>query len=465
MKWEHLLIAIVLIAVNFGCKFYFLDNSSFNLDEAYSVYHSQQDLSELSQIFEKEANPPSHFLILHGWIKCFGISEISTRSLSLLFSSLVIGLAFCFFRLKTTLLNAILLAIGIAFCEPLFFYGNEARVHAMSGFAGVLSFYLLIRATEKITFKRLFFHSASLILLLYLHYANIVLVLVEIPIVLLLLFRKNTIKLSWIYLVAVLAVSPIFFWITSDKIASTSSWIQAPSTNAIWPMWIQFSNGSIWLGVVFISSLVVSFVFIKNWLNKIILTIPIVYIFAAFWVSLYVPFFLERYIFVGALLILFSLGFFISKIEKTILPLILSGTFFLVLLLTFNARTSTGEDWRGAVNYAKSNYKEAHFLVSPVFMYRPFLYYSDKEEFKLAGEVFKRSYKKNKYFIDNIDDELFEYINPEQLIYISKKADDADNLFVLKKHFNVLEDRWFEGLHMLILEKASLSSSGIDSQI
>lgn len=465
MKWQHLLIALLLVSLNFGSKFQFLHSSSFNLDEAYSVYYSQQDLSELSQIFEKEANPPTHFLLLHGWIKWFGISEISVRSLSLLFSSLVVGLAFLLFRSKTTLVNALLLAVGIAFCEPLFFYGNEARVHAISGFAGVLSFFFLLRAIELATLKRLVIHSISLVLLMYLHYANFVLILVEIPIVCLIIFRKNTFKYSWVYLIGLLSIVPIMFWITSDKVSSTSSWIHSPSPDELWPMWIQFSNGANWFGFTLIVALAASFILVKKWINKLVMLLPILYIAAAFFVSMYVPFFIERYIFVGALLILFCIGYAISKLEMKNLQLLSSASFVLLLILTFNIKTSTGEDWKGAVNYVKTYYPEAHTLVAPVFMYRPFLYYADQDEFKLAGDAIKRSYNKQMYFIDNVGHELFNYIKPDTLIYISKKADDVENIFILKEHFKVIEDRWFIGLHLLVLEKKAFSSSGIDSQI
>ena len=47
------------------------------LDEPFSIFHSQQPIQEFWKIFEQGNNPPLHFLLLHVWIKLYGISAFA----------------------------------------------------------------------------------------------------------------------------------------------------------------------------------------------------------------------------------------------------------------------------------------------------------------------------------------------------------------------------------------------------
>ncbi|MBL4704996.1 MAG: glycosyltransferase family 39 protein [Flavobacteriales bacterium] len=452
MKWKHLCIALLLAAINFGVKFSFLDDSSFNLDEAYSVYYAQQDIPELSKIFEKEANPPTHFLLLHYWMDWFGISEIGTRSLSLLFSSLVMALIYLIFKSRLKLFETLIIVVGFGFCDPLFFYGNEIRVHAISAFAGVLSLFFLLNAVKRPNIKNLFLHGFSLTLLVYLHYANSILIAVEGIIILSFIFKRAHIRFLWIYILIILSIIPVAFWISGAKISSTSSWLTVPTLDSIWPMWVKLSNGIPWIGIIFLTIICLGILMVKGLTNKLIIAMPIFYLLLAFGISQYIPLFLERYLLIGALLILFSAAYSISFItSKTVRPILLIGS-VLLLGFSFTSKTEKGEDWRGVNNYIKKYHAHAHVLVTPVFMYRPYLYYADQDEFITAGDILPRCFKKNTYFIDLFGPELFDYIHPKELIYVSKNPNDLQNLLALHELFIFQEERWFEGLHLIVYQ-------------
>lgn len=454
MKWKSLAMVLALIAINFGAKFIFLDDSSVNLDEAYSIYHSQQELAELSTIFEKEANPPTYFLILHYWIKWFGISQVAVRALSLLFSSFIIGLGYLLLRPKIKWFETILMAVALAFCESLFYYGIEARVHALTCFVGTCSILLLLKVYQSPHLNRLsvrgaavILHALSLLALLYLHYANSILIALELMVLMTFMFRKSHLRYSWIYGVSALGIIPVIFWISADKIASTSSWLGSPSLENIWPMWVQLSNGSNWLAVVFIASILLAVFLIKGLTNKLIVSLPFLYIGLAYLISQYIPLFLERYLAFGAILIILCLGFTISQIRTTQVRWPVYLTLAILLAISFNPQTGKGEDWRGAVAHIKQTHPEADVLVSPVFMYRPYLYYADRTEFEKAGDIIKRCYAKRMYFVNQMGGEFFNYMRPAELIYISKNPDDANNLKRITEYYRLVDDKWFEGLH------------------
>ena len=67
---------LFFILLGFVLKGLYLGSNSLGGDEPFSVYHSQLSLEHLLGIFQSENNPPLHFLLLHYWIKFFGISEM-----------------------------------------------------------------------------------------------------------------------------------------------------------------------------------------------------------------------------------------------------------------------------------------------------------------------------------------------------------------------------------------------------
>src|SRR5579862_6790896 len=55
------------------------------VDEAYSVLTASDSLSGVIADLRNDNSLPVYYLLLHGWIACFGISEIATRVPSIFF--------------------------------------------------------------------------------------------------------------------------------------------------------------------------------------------------------------------------------------------------------------------------------------------------------------------------------------------------------------------------------------------
>src|SRR5260221_12016 len=83
--WEMLL-AMLIFLVNLFLKSYQISNETIYGDEANSIYVSQQSFSKILAYMQYDQNPPAYFIILHLWIKLTGVSDISLKFLSIIFS-------------------------------------------------------------------------------------------------------------------------------------------------------------------------------------------------------------------------------------------------------------------------------------------------------------------------------------------------------------------------------------------
>jgi len=93
-------------------------------------------------------NSPFYYLLLHGWMEIFGLSDFSARSFSVLFSVLIIGMTFLFGR-RFFSSSLGLVAAGITAIEPFFIaYSHQARNYCLTFFLTLLATYLFLQIIE-----------------------------------------------------------------------------------------------------------------------------------------------------------------------------------------------------------------------------------------------------------------------------------------------------------------------------
>lgn len=78
-KSTYFILGLILVA-GFLLRIYKLSSQSIWLDEAYSIYHSQQNFMHVVSF--KDLSPPLYYILLHFWIRLTGTSEFSVRLLS-----------------------------------------------------------------------------------------------------------------------------------------------------------------------------------------------------------------------------------------------------------------------------------------------------------------------------------------------------------------------------------------------
>ncbi len=118
---------------------------SFWRDEAFSYLLAKKNLLDILILSARDFSPPLYSLLLHFWLKIFGMSEIALRSLSLITFAAVLYVCYLFltdiFKIKMRWAYVYLLLFLL---NPfLNYYAFEARMYMLFALLATLSFYYL----------------------------------------------------------------------------------------------------------------------------------------------------------------------------------------------------------------------------------------------------------------------------------------------------------------------------------
>ncbi len=241
-KW---IIALLLAAQTILC-FSVVNQFPISLDEPFSIFHSQQSLSELLAIFETSNNSPLHFVLLHFWIKLFGISPLAVRSLSIVISLLTIVVLYKFGRRFWQKEFAVLLVGLFIFSRLNHYVALEARMYGLFS----LFFVLILRDLHQLltTNKRVFIQLALWnVLLMYTHYLGGVVVVLEVILFLVYIKRWNNTRILQVVLSGVIALILFFpglqlFFNRSLNFASAGTWVSSPGIIDLWINFVKLFN-------------------------------------------------------------------------------------------------------------------------------------------------------------------------------------------------------------------------------
>jgi mannosyltransferase len=145
-----------------------------------AIHSARLDLSGLfHSVAHTEGSPPLYFILLDGWIRLFGGSEAGIRSLSALFGTATIPLAFVIGRRLASQRVGVVAAALVAFNPLLVWFSQEARPYALLVLLSGVSFLLFALALERPTGRRLGGWAAASALAFATHYFAGLLILPE----------------------------------------------------------------------------------------------------------------------------------------------------------------------------------------------------------------------------------------------------------------------------------------------
>lgn len=314
---------------------------SFWRDEAFTYLLAKQNILNIITITAKDFNPPLYYFLVHFWMKIFGPSEISLRTISLILFWLTIYVLYMILRdIFNIPFKKIIMYLFLAVLNPLLlYYAFEARMYTMLAFFAALSSYAFLTKRKKL-------FLLSTVLGLYTHYFMIFVSIMQIGWYLILHRKRRNRKELFHYLTPILFFLPwLLIVIKAKGMGADSFWIEKPSLATFIQLpgiiFTGFENGlrfyhkeiaRVSLGLLVL--LGYGFVSLrkhvqpkKTYLLYIVLWgIGLPFLIAL--ISLIKPMFLPRYLIfstIGLLLLVFSVLEHTPKLSRIIIYLLLIG--------------------------------------------------------------------------------------------------------------------------------------------
>jgi len=135
-----------IMAVGVGLRFMLIGSKSLWLDEAGMAWRVWQPFGlMLSDVIAHDTHPPLYYVLVYGWKGVFGWGDASLRGFSAAMGVVTVPLVYALggllFDKKTGAAAALLFAVS----SYQVYFGQEARLYALTGLLGVLATYLLAR--------------------------------------------------------------------------------------------------------------------------------------------------------------------------------------------------------------------------------------------------------------------------------------------------------------------------------
>ena len=385
-------IPAALLLLNFSIKIIYLSSGDISGDEPFTIFYSQVDFNTFSAMLKTENNPPFFFLLMHYWIKLFGISSFSARFMPLLFSTLTVlfiyktGLKF--FNLRIAIITSLL----FTFSNFHIFFAHETRVDSLFTLLTTVSMYsFLSLVRDKNQRKHFILLILSNTLLVYSHFFGFFVILIQIVSLISIKEIRQSIfkKYSIISLITFVLYLPyIKLLILRFSSSSHGTWVPAPNLEGLYNTLWKFSNAPVNTVLFLLILLTSSAALIMRWNKTDILKTVYVKV-TAIWflmpfllifiLSLHTPMFLDKY------LIFVSIGYYfliavainyLGKSDRIFYPVAAVSIF--LMLITCNPKSGSNRNTKEMVNsITQLKTKNTVVYMCPEWIDLGFVYYFD----------------------------------------------------------------------------------------
>lgn len=437
----------ILFAVNFIVKGIFLSSNSLGGDEPFSVYHAQMDILSIIKFLSEGNNPPLYEIILHYWIKFWGVSELSVRFPSLVFSSFTV--IFIYKIGAKYLNNRVALYSSILFiCSNYqILFAQQARVYSLLGLLSAMSMHYFLAllnqpVIEKSEKKYLNKYVINIIiintLIIYSHYFGFFILITQFLIVVSNKKLRTNHCRTFVLALAIIALlyTPNVYIILNRFLVSSihGTWVKPPNgIDSVYNMFRSLSNAP----VVTISALLIlttSLIKLKitkemSSINTRVIVFWFLFIFFfMFGISYFIPMFSERYIMPAAIAFYLTLGIsldYLIEIKKY--KYIIPSVVIVLFASTTEPNISNKRNVRETVDKIKTlKDEETLVIICPANFILNFTYYYDLKVFKEQrinynySNIHHSMRNKNIYAINNIQD--LDFKKWKHIIYLDAGA-------------------------------------------
>jgi len=451
----HIILPIVLMLLNLLIKGIYLSSNSIGGDEPFSIYIAQMNVLDIIKLLSQGNNPPLYEIILHFWIKIFGISAFSVRVPSLIFSTITVLYLYKFNNRYINNRVAILASIIFIFSNYHILFAHEARTYSLIGMFSVMSMYYFLNFLikdgkefqNKTSTKSLFDVNIILLilintLLIYSHYFGFFILLTQL---LFIVLNRVLLKEYWrtmliVFVGITILYSPNIIIVFNRFLdSSEGTWVKPPNgVVSIYNMIWTASNAPVVtvLSITILISALIKFIIkgprtLKP-ANKLVILWFVFIFFFMFFISYILPMFMDRYlmpaIVIYSTLLAISADYLVQKsYYQYVIPIII----ILLFIFTVKPNISNKRNVKETVMKVQ-NLKQDDAIVyfCPSWFDMNFIYYYDTECFKnyncqdIKKNIYEYMDSENIFAIDNwnqIDTIKIKKFN--KVIYIDAGAD------------------------------------------
>jgi hypothetical protein len=404
----------ILFGINVFIKILYAGSMHYWLDETSSIFRAQHSLIWMIRQSFTDPNPPLYFFMLKGWMSLFGISEFSTRLLSVIFSASTVFILYYISRQFFNRETAFYVSLIFTLAQIQLYFSHETRGYTIIVFMSALSFYFYLLTINKPGILNLLMYILTNTFLLYIHPVPVILIIIQF--ICLSLYFKSSRKGS-LYIIVGQVITAILFgaWVLKNSwVSKMQSWIPSPGPGQLKELIITYLNTKFIYYTAFGLLLIFIVILIVRWINKksvyedirsflILLLWGIFPILIIFLISQYSSRWDTRYMLFATPGLYLLISFLISKLPVNgLIRLALIIAILISSLINLKLNPIKGEDWPDAISFMKQHKDDSTMtIVCADYQFMSFSYYYDKDIFKQLDQAPKILKKDNIYFTKN----------------------------------------------------------------
>ncbi|NCB07044.1 MAG: DUF2723 domain-containing protein [Bacteroidia bacterium] len=449
------LVPALLFLVAFIWKYSFIEQRDISLDEPFTIFHAQSCLTDIIRLpANNEPTPPLFMLILHFWIKLFGISAKSVRVLPILFNALTVGYLYLIGKRFFNIWSGLTASLLFIFSTYHFFFGADTRTYAMLSFATACSLYYLLAILKNPECRKGFTGLiVSNLILIYGHYFGLLVVFMQFLVSFIYFGNKTIFKKIFKALIftGVLYLPMIVVLVKQFLISKNGTWLSPPQGSDYIRELKWFLNSGIGFTVAcYILGAGLLFAIFaklkKEQLREVLLLfvwwfVPYTLMFV---VSSKIPMFTNRYILFNTigfyLFIAVAISYFYQRI-KFFAPL-LSLVLVVFMYLHIFTGDSAPRKVQAASDFIKSKMDaNSSLIIYPHWADLGLMYYYDQAIYKSVND-YPSKLKENKIYQAWGIEDMIDFCknnNPERIILYQDNPPPTNSK---KERFQFLNERY-----------------------
>lgn len=389
--------AFVLLSLAFHT--YNLDYASYDLDEAVHIWHAQKDYSDVVEQASHDPNPPVYNLVLSTWVKAFGVSEFSTRFLSVIFGALGVGFMFLIASRNFGLAIGVMAALFYCLSPIQFRFTHLARPYSMLMLTVILSYGMLLEVLKDPSKRKLFWYYLATTAMIYVHPTSVFNLGAQGLIVIIHNIKdvRNGIKL----LVPMVGAALSFgIWVIAIPYfeRDDAMWFGPPNWEEVkYVLFVFYSNWKllvlqlVLLGIVlFRVSRIRTETTAHQRLFTILLWSVIPFLISVAFSHLIKPVFQDKYILSVQPAMMLLLAYSIYTLSNKYLKVAGFLTAFGFLISSMDVTPNPEGDWKNVVKYINPIHDDQSvILIDPWYEFRTFSFYYDRNAYEDPSRTIK----------------------------------------------------------------------------